>query len=56
MYQQLTIVGNAGSNPVMRYLGDGTPVTTFSVAVNRHWKDKNGQQQGYQRDSRVNIR
>jgi single-strand DNA-binding protein len=24
----------------MRYLEDGTPVTTFSVAVNRRWTDR----------------
>lgn len=44
MYQQLTIVGNAGNGAVMRYLPDGTPVTTFSVAVNRRWKSKDGEQ------------
>jgi single-strand DNA-binding protein len=37
---QLTIVGNLGGDPEMRYLEDGTPVTTFSVAVNRRWTDQ----------------
>ena len=40
MYQQITIVGNLGRDPEMRYLEDGTPVTTFSVAVNRRWNDR----------------
>ena len=37
---QLIIVGNLGADPEMRYLEDGTPVTTFSVAVNRRWTDR----------------
>ena len=37
---KLMIVGNLGNDPEMRYLGDGTPVTTFSVAVNRRWTDR----------------
>jgi single-strand DNA-binding protein len=37
---KLMIVGNLGNDPEMRYLGDGTPVTTFSVAVNRRWMDR----------------
>lgn len=37
---QLTIVGNLGGDPEMRYLDDGTAVTTFSVAVNRRWTDR----------------
>lgn len=39
------IIGNLGGDPEMRYLDDGTPVTTFSVAVNRRWTDeKSGEQ------------
>ena len=45
MYQQLTIVGNVGNDPVMRYTPDGLAVTTFSVAVNRRWKDGHGNTQ-----------
>ena len=40
MYQQMCLVGNLGGSPEMRYLEDGTPVTTFSVAVNRRWTDR----------------
>ena len=42
---QLTIVGNLGGDPEMRYLDDGTPVTTFSVAVNRRWTDRDSGEQ-----------
>jgi len=44
MYQRLVIVGNLGSDPEMRYTPDGTPVTSFSVAVNRRWTTKDGSQ------------
>ncbi|MEI2607254.1 MAG: single-stranded DNA-binding protein [Candidatus Promineifilaceae bacterium] len=40
MYQKLTIVGNVGRDPEMRYLPDGRPVTSLSVASNRKWTDK----------------
>ncbi|MBM3189925.1 MAG: single-stranded DNA-binding protein [Chloroflexi bacterium] len=45
MYQRVIIVGNLGRDPEMRYTADGTPVTSFSVAVNRRWTDASGQQQ-----------
>ena len=41
MYQELTLVGNLGSDPEMRYLPDGTAVTNFSLATNRRWTDPN---------------
>jgi single-strand DNA-binding protein len=44
MFQQLTIVGNAGGDPIMRFTQDGTPVTAFSVAVNKRFTDAKGQQ------------
>jgi single-strand DNA-binding protein len=33
MYQSITIIGNLGKDPEMRYTSDGKPVTSFSVAV-----------------------
>lgn len=42
MYQKVTIIGNLGSDPEMRYMQDGTAVTSFSVATNRKWKNKDG--------------
>jgi single-strand DNA-binding protein len=43
MYQQLDVIGYLGSEPVMHYLSNGTPFTVFSVAVNKTWKQENGQ-------------
>ena len=40
MYQKVIIVGNLGSDPVMRYTADGTPVTSFNVATNERWGDR----------------
>jgi single-strand DNA-binding protein len=37
VYQQCIIVGNLGKDPEMRYMADGTPVTSFTVAVNKKW-------------------
>lgn len=42
MYQQCTIIGNLGRDPEMRYTPDGTPVTSFTVAVNRKWTSAEG--------------
>ncbi|MEM7125001.1 MAG: single-stranded DNA-binding protein [Chloroflexota bacterium] len=45
MYCNLVLVGNLGGEPEMKYLNSGTPVTNFSVAVNRKWRDANGDTQ-----------
>ena len=45
MFQKLTIVGNLGSDPEMRYTPSGQAVTNFSVATNRRWTGSDGQQQ-----------
>jgi len=39
------IIGNLTRDPEMRSLPGGTQVTSFSVATNRVWKDKNGAKQ-----------
>lgn len=44
MYQKIIIVGNLGGDPEVRALPDGTPVTSFSVATNKRWTTKDGQQ------------
>lgn len=44
MYQKLFIVGNLGGDPDMRYMPDGQAVTSFSVACNRRWTDRNTNQ------------
>lgn len=46
MYQKITIAGNLGGDPEMRYMPDGSAVTNFSVATNRRWTDaRTGQPQ-----------
>ncbi len=42
MYQKITIVGNLGGDPEMRYTASGVPVTKFSVATNRRWTSADG--------------
>ncbi|MDX1413207.1 MAG: single-stranded DNA-binding protein [Candidatus Promineifilaceae bacterium] len=40
MYQKIIVVGNLGRDPEMRYMPDGTAVTSFSVATSRRWNDR----------------
>jgi single-strand DNA-binding protein len=44
MYQSLTIVGNVGRDPEMRYTPNGQAVTSFSVATSRRYTSNNGEQ------------
>jgi len=37
------IIGNLGRDPEMRYTANGQAVTQFTVAVNRNYKDSNGE-------------
>ncbi len=39
------IIGNLTRDPEERQLPSGVSVTSFSVATNRYWKDKNGSKQ-----------
>lgn len=50
MHQRITLVGNLGGDPEMRYLADGKPVTNFSLATSRKWKDL---QSGEQREETI---
>jgi single-strand DNA-binding protein len=34
------LIGNLGADPVLRYLPDGTPTCTISLATTDTWKDK----------------
>mgnify|MGYP001141532830 CR=1 FL=1 len=45
MYQRTVVIGHVGRDPEMRYLPNGTPVTSFSVATNRRWTNASGEQQ-----------
>jgi single-strand DNA-binding protein len=40
---KLTIIGNLGQDPEMRYTPSGKAVTNFSVASNRTWKGADGE-------------
>ena len=42
MYQQITLIGNLGADPEMRFTQDGTPVTSFRIATNRRWRTQDG--------------
>lgn len=35
-----TLIGNLGDHPEIRYLPDGTPTVTISMATKETWKDK----------------
>jgi len=43
MYQKITIVGNLGRDPEMRYTPNGQAVTNFSVATNRQYTASSGE-------------
>jgi single-strand DNA-binding protein len=43
MYQKVTIVGNLGRDPEMRFTPSGQPVTSFPVATNRTYTGSDGQ-------------
>ena len=45
MYQNVTILGHLGTDPLLRYTPNGIPVCNLSVAVNRRWADANGDAQ-----------
>ncbi|HEY6803495.1 MAG TPA: single-stranded DNA-binding protein [Pyrinomonadaceae bacterium] len=44
-FNKITLVGNLGRDPELRYTPQGTPVCTFSMATNDRRKDKNGEMQ-----------
>ena len=39
---KVQLTGNLGADPDMRYTAQGSAVTTFRVASNRTWKDRDG--------------
>lgn len=42
-FAKITIIGNLGSDPEMRYLPNGDAVTNFSVAVSRRYRTRDGE-------------
>jgi single-strand DNA-binding protein len=47
---KVMLIGNVGRDPEMRYTASGEPVTTFSVAVSRRWKDRSTNEQREETD------
>ena len=45
MVNKVILVGNLGKDPEVRSTAGGQQVTTFSLATNRVWRDKNGEKQ-----------
>ena len=44
-FNKITIVGNLGRDPELRYTPQGTPVCSFTVATNEKRKDRAGEMQ-----------
>jgi len=42
---RVQLIGHLGAMPEMRYLDNGTALTTIRIATSRQWKDANGQLQ-----------
>lgn len=42
---RVTLIGNLGKDPEMRYLPSGEAVASFSIATTETWKDKSGAKQ-----------
>ncbi len=45
MVNKVILIGNLGRDPEIRSLPSGQPVANFSIATNRRWRDREGQQQ-----------
>jgi single-strand DNA-binding protein len=43
-YNKIILIGNLTRDPAMSYLPNQTPVVEFGLAVNRRWRDRDGQQ------------
>jgi len=41
-YQEITLVGNLGNDPELRYTPSGVPVASFNLAVNKSVKKDDG--------------
>lgn len=42
MFNQVTLIGRLGQDPDLKYLTDGTPVLTISVATDESYTDRDG--------------
>ena len=55
MFNKITIIGNLGTDPEMRYMPSGDAVTSFSVATNRRYRTRDGEQRDETEWFRVNA-
>lgn len=39
---KVMLIGRLGADPDLRYTPQGTPITTFRIAVSRQWRDSDG--------------
>jgi single-strand DNA-binding protein len=44
-FSRVVLVGNLGRDPEMRYSQNGTPITNFTIAVNRRRRNQDGSSQ-----------
>ncbi|WP_215844011.1 single-stranded DNA-binding protein [Acidithiobacillus montserratensis] len=42
-FNRITVLGNLGRDPEMRYMPDGTAIASMSLATSESYKDKNGE-------------
>jgi single-strand DNA-binding protein len=54
-FNKITIVGNLGKDPELRYTPQGTAVCSFTMATNEKRKDKNGMQQDFTTWFRITV-
>lgn len=45
MFSKITIIGNLGQDPALRFTPHGIAVVSVGVAANRKWKDSEGNEQ-----------
>lgn len=45
MLNSMTVIGNLGTDPELRYTPNGNPVTDFRLAVNQRWNNSEGEPQ-----------
>lgn len=42
---KVTLIGNLGKDPEIRYTNDNRPIANLAIATSERWKDQSGQQQ-----------
>src|SRR6187200_3048368 len=52
---KVTLIGNVGKDPEIRYTQSGEPIANFSLATSENWTDKSGQKQEKTEWHRVEV-